>query len=330
MGKWGRFILLTISLGVLMGGRLVFADESRNSLDSATFTCRADLAKYWKNKKRIIEKEYQEKAGPLQLDPAHMPSLKTHKREKRNEAVYLLHGFMGSPAEMQAMAQKFYQEGFDVYLDLIPGFGATPYLANQYSRGTWTQSVTSSIDAMEACYKKIHLVGFSTGGLLVYQYLLQHPFAFKKFKAVLLSPFFEPHDSFLKLTGLLLGDVQFKISVRTLYQWTHHPDLVVLLKAPEMYLQAAPLAAANQVFELGQEVIQEKEERSHSLRVPVLMFLSEGDRVLKLEKSLEMAKVFLQKEVRIFKDKSPHHLFSYVVSDKAKMVEDRVLDFIKE
>ena len=56
----------------------------------------------------------------LFTDEKHLP----FTFEGENAAVLMIHGFLGTPAEMRPLAEKLLEAGVSVHAPLLPGFGA--------------------------------------------------------------------------------------------------------------------------------------------------------------------------------------------------------------
>ena len=82
------------------------------------------------------------------------------------ESVLLIHGFMASPAEMRGLGEGFYQQGYHVMGIRLKGHGTSPWDLRDRDWTDWVASVDRGYKIARACGRKVHLVGFSTGGLL--------------------------------------------------------------------------------------------------------------------------------------------------------------------
>ena len=134
----------------------------------------------------VAEKKFQSRFEKLEQDykkiskegfiKENKPYWKTNKTPQANgKIVYLLHGFIGSPFEMKPTANLLYDLGYTVVNDLIPGHGINGAIANHYDANHWVAHFNESINLMKTCSDHISLIGFSTGGLLIHDYLISHP-----------------------------------------------------------------------------------------------------------------------------------------------------------
>jgi carboxylesterase len=78
----------------------------------------------------------------------------------------LIHGFMGTPAEMRPLAAALNDSGFRVYAPLLPGFGANISHLDQVGRREWLAAVGQIWSDLHARGDADVLLGFSMGGAI--------------------------------------------------------------------------------------------------------------------------------------------------------------------
>lgn len=81
-------------------------------------------------------------------------------------AVLLIHGFLAGPAEMRSLADRLHQQGHHVLGVRLRGHGTSPCDLRNRDWREWLDSVSRGYDIIKAFSQTIHIVGFSTGGLL--------------------------------------------------------------------------------------------------------------------------------------------------------------------
>lgn len=84
-------------------------------------------------------------------------------------AVLLIHGFMASPAEMRGLATRLHTQGYHLLAVRLKGHGTSPWDLRDRNWQDWQQSVRRGYELLNAYSPEIHIVGFSTGGLLALQ-----------------------------------------------------------------------------------------------------------------------------------------------------------------
>jgi len=82
------------------------------------------------------------------------------------EAALLIHGFLAAPAEMKGMAEKLHNQGLHVLVVRLKGHGTSPWDLRQRNWQEWFDSVDRGYSILRPYSRRIHLIGFSTGGLL--------------------------------------------------------------------------------------------------------------------------------------------------------------------
>jgi pimeloyl-ACP methyl ester carboxylesterase len=249
---------------------------------------------------------------------------------RKKQAIYLLHGFIGTPEEMTGIAAQLAENNYTVINDIIPGYAADGQTANQFNQETWQNHVEANLNSIRSCFEKIHLIGFSTGGLLLHNYIRHHN-DFTAQSLTLYSPFYKPHLSFGDFLRSAARLFTATVSTKTLYSLTHFPDIKVAVLKPENYLRELPLDAAGYVAEFGEYV--SKQIKSNPLLnedTPVLLFLAQADQVINLNETIRAVDSdFANVTIQIFKQNTVHHhLMVKGFSPVAQDVYQRTIDFI--
>lgn len=92
-------------------------------------------------------------------------------------AVVLVHGILGSPAQLRFLAEALCREGFDCHALLLPGHGGSGGVFSATQFGEWQRHVCDSVQACGERYRKLYLIGHSLGGLLCLQASLERDIA---------------------------------------------------------------------------------------------------------------------------------------------------------
>jgi len=96
--------------------------------------------------------------------------------------VIALHGFSSAPKEVEKIALYLNAANFNVYAPRIKGHGTVPEDLRTTTWQDWYESLSRAITIATLKYKKIYLLGFSTGGLLA---LLSGKKNYKEFKGLI-------------------------------------------------------------------------------------------------------------------------------------------------
>ena len=288
-----------------------------------------------------IQAEFDHRSNSLfkkyeQINPdfiLHEENKPTLSCGEKNEAVYLLHGFIGTPEEMSDVAEALKIKGYTVLNDIIPGHGSDATIANRFTEVYWQAYVTKNISLLRSVYKKIHFIGFSTGALLIHNYLFEKRNEFSPTSTILYSPFYKPGKPFLDFLNTSLNDLIESVSIKKLYAITKFREIEVAVLKPQNYQEELPLITAEQVVNLGEKVSKKMDVNFKTkIQGKALVFLSATDGLISFDHSKNYAeKSFNEYELRIFKsNRVPHHLMVEEVSAAAANVIDSTVGFIEK
>ncbi len=287
------------------------------------------LEKFVDRKIETLEAEYQSIDSDFKRIPDYRRPRIHFDGNKR--IYYSLHGFLGTPEEMTVNDEALRNLGFDIYHDLIPGFGSHAQICNDYTSKDWIEDFKGKLEYLASRYDEIVLGGFSTGALIIHSQLrsaeLSH--LLPKIKGLLFfSPFYLPTFKsarpIVKNSSLVLKS----FSLQWLYRLTGIQDLQVMLFKPQYYLQRIPMLSALQVNDLGREVF--KSGLDHKIEIPVMVFLTQVDKVANPEISEQMIKRdFSHFKFKIFENPQiPHHLMVPEVNPEIEEVKNISRSFI--
>jgi len=86
---------------------------------------------------------------------------------KRGEiGILIIHGFTGSPLEMQSISDFLIEKGYSVYHVRIVGHGSTPENLNLTNYKDWYESARYGYFTLKRNCKKVFVMGESMGGLV--------------------------------------------------------------------------------------------------------------------------------------------------------------------
>jgi carboxylesterase len=80
--------------------------------------------------------------------------------------VLLVHGFLGSPDELQPLAERLVKDGHTVRVVLLPGHGHNPERLKGITWQRWADHVQSELKELKRSTNRTVLIGSSMGGLL--------------------------------------------------------------------------------------------------------------------------------------------------------------------
>ena len=126
-----------------------------------------------------------DKKGCKELIKFHSPMLKkgnaprifSHEK-KTKHVIVLTHGFTDSPYYVEAIGKRFYNEGCNVILPLLPGHGLndpTERMEDLELSKKWQEEIDATVNAAKLLGETISLGGFSTGAALSVNKVLRNP-----------------------------------------------------------------------------------------------------------------------------------------------------------
>lgn len=203
-------------------------------------------------------------------------------REGGPVGVLLLHGFGGTPREMQPLGDYLHECGFTVDAPLLPGHGGTLEEINQVKWQAWTAAARRAYDHLSARCEHCIVAGFSMGALLAL-WLAERATGLSGI--ALYSPALKVAFWSLNLTPLL----RYVVKSIDLNQESdlHNPDAERWLGGYGRY----SIPAAAEVLALQRDV----RRNLARVRVPALVVYSTGDRSIHPDSGPETIRLLSQR-----------------------------------
>lgn len=105
-----------------------------------------------------------------------------HHNKATKKVVVLFHGLSDSPFFLRSIAQSIYQQGNNVVVALLPGHGkkqADEDMQDEKLADRWRAHLSEVVEYSASLGEQRYLGGFSTGGAVATEYILQNPEAVK-------------------------------------------------------------------------------------------------------------------------------------------------------
>jgi len=193
-------------------------------------------------------------------------------KRKKASAVLLIHGFLASPAEMRSLGERLHGEGHHVLGVRLKGHGTSPWDLRSRNWQDWAASVERGYEIIKAFSQRVHIVGFSTGGLLALIQAANHP-----------------HKKIISVTSIS-APITFKNKNLIFVPLLHHANKLVswlsseglvpfrpnISENPEVNYQHVPIRALYQL----QQLIQDISEKKLTIDADVYLYQSDQDPVV--------------------------------------------------
>jgi pimeloyl-ACP methyl ester carboxylesterase len=111
------------------------------------------------------------------LRPDNYPMILSHG-QRTADIIVLTHGLSDSPQYMLAIGKRFYRQGLNVILPLLPGHGLKDpdrAMEDRFLDDKWRQEIDLAVEVAHLLGDRVSLGGFSTGGALSLNKLLRDP-----------------------------------------------------------------------------------------------------------------------------------------------------------
>lgn len=216
------------------------------------------------NKKEIQVKDL---IAPFQLQ---------HANNKK--VILLIHGLTDSPFHFHDLAGYFFQQGFDVRTMLMPGHGTAPEGLTQVDFYEWREATAYVIGRTLLDYDEVYLGGFSTGGALIYDYLINRQYSAKRIQALFM---WAPAS-------------KAKSDLAWLAEYINYlPFLTYLNKSADIDFakyESFPVNAAAQVNSLMSSINEDADSSKFEYHnIPVFWVASEADTTINTDSTLALA-----------------------------------------
>ncbi len=149
---------------------------TRNSFDyhsDAPFSRYVAITKAYLKKNRVFfdsanQEEELEMVAPFEWKPDESCST------ENKQGILLVHGLSDTAFIMRDLAKEFHDQCMLVRTILLPGHGTRPKDLAEIKYSDWTEAVDYGINSLQKDVDQIYIAGFSLGGLLAANALLDH------------------------------------------------------------------------------------------------------------------------------------------------------------
>jgi carboxylesterase len=177
----------------------------------------------------------------------------------------LIHGFTGTPRELEGLAERLQEAGLSVHVPRLPGHGTNGRDFLQSGRRDWLRAAADAYMDLRARCDTVHLVGFSMGGLLAVLLAARFPVE----RLVLLAPALQARNRLLPFTPILslflrrvpwavtttqeILDPDYAVQAREYWRWRFLPQAASLFRLQLMARRALPRVRADTLTVVGDQ-----------------------------------------------------------------------------
>lgn len=243
------------------------------------------------------------------LDPLAEPF---HLEGSNGQGVLVVHGFGGTPAHLRMLAEHLNRDGYTVVGPLLEGHGTSLEHMELTGRSDWLDSARQGYHRLAAGCDRVHLFGFSMGGLLSVKLAVEVPVA----SLTTLNTPIKLHDRRQPIARILQHFQRF-------HMWEgNEPEPEGEAARYWVGYEGVPVRGAVQLLDL----IRETRAQLPNVTAPLLVIQSRVDesvRPISAEIIIEKTSSF-RKEL-VWLEKSPHNSLLY---DERNLIHGRVLEHI--
>ena len=270
--------------------------------------------------KEEFEKSYEKFKDNKDIKAKDIGTTNYFENINSNSCVIVVHGFSSAPKEMQNLALFLNENNFNVITPRLSGHGTVPEDLKTKTWQDWYKSVSRSITIASLQYKKVYIVGFSTGGLLA---LLSTKKQYKEFVSLVCIN-----------AALHLNDLRIKTLLPAISFWNDIVKVFNENKYAKEYIDNFP---ENPQINYNKHYVSSIEQLSllmdkikknlHKIKKPILIIQGKDDPVVNPSSAHE---IYEKIESRFKKLKMINSSKHVIVNENTDGLYDYILSFINE
>ena len=278
----------------------------------------AEILKF--EEKEEFEKSYEKFKDNKDIKAKDIGTTDYFENINSNSCVIVVHGFSSAPKEMQNLALFLNENNFNVITPRLSGHGTVPEDLKTKTWQDWYKSVSRSITIASLQYKKVYIVGFSTGGLLA---LLSTKKQYKEFVSLVCIN-----------AALHLNDLRIKTLLPAISFWNDIVKVFNENKYAKEYIDNFP---ENPQINYNKHYVSSIEQLSllmdkikknlHKIKKPILIIQGKDDPVVNPSSAHE---IYEKIESRFKKLKMINSSKHVIVNENTDGLYDYILSFINE
>jgi carboxylesterase len=246
--------------------------------------------------------------------------------------VLLLHGYLGTPAEVRGIAESLSRNGTTNHGILLPGFGKDIANLGSVTQINWLSTAETAWQSISSRHPRRVIVGYSMGGAVAIQLAVKHsPDAL-----VLIAPFWKapgvlaPLVSVFKHIIRVIRPFQFvdfeNEEIRSYFEGMY-PNMDLENPANQKFARenfVIPLASVDEVLRLGKSAY----EAAARISVPILIIQGQQDMIVRPSNTKSLVRQIPACQVEYAEIPGAHDLISEE-SENHHLVVDLIQEFIE-
>jgi carboxylesterase len=229
------------------------------------------------------------------------------------EGVLVLHGFGGTPAHLRMLGEHLNTDGYTVHGSLLEGHGTSLEHMEITGRREWLDSAQKGFQALSESCDRVHLFGFSMGGLLCLSLAARLPVA----SLTTLNTPIKLRDRRLPLARLMQYVQRFRM-------WEDdEPEPEGEAARYWIQYEGVSLRAAVQLMDL----VRETKARSPQVTCPLLVIQSRIDESVRPVS----AEIIMQRTSSFHKELVwlEHSRHNSLLDEERHIIHDKVLEHLR-
>jgi esterase/lipase/1-acyl-sn-glycerol-3-phosphate acyltransferase len=291
---------------------LLAKDENENNKELI------DLLKYEENKE--FEDSYEKFKNDINIKAKDIGKPKYFDIDISDTCVIAIHGFSAAPKEVEQLALFLNKHNLSVHTPRLDGHGIVPEDLKDKKWEDWYKSISRAIIIASLKYKKVYIVGFSTGGLLA---LLSTKKYYKEFVGLVCIN-----------AALHLNDMRMKTLLPVLSFWN---DLVKVFNEDNYAKEYIENFPENPEINYHKHYINSIEQLNllmnktrknlHKIRKPILILQGEDDPIVNPSSAHEIYQNIESRYKTLKIVKSSKHVI--ITGENTDELFNYILNFIK-
>ncbi len=267
------------------------------------------------------ENDYIKYINDDEIKPREIGIPYSYERKGNDTCIITLHGFSSSPKEVKQLSTYLFEKDFDVYAPRLRGHGTSPKDLKDTKWQDWYLSLSRAITIATLKYKKVYIIGFSTGGLLA---LLSTKKCYTQIQGIVCIN-----------AALHLNDIRIKTLLPAVSFWN---DIVEAVNAKSYVKEYIENNSENPEVNYNKHYVDSIEQLNllmnktrknlPKIQTPTFIIQAKNDPVVNPSSAYEIYEKIKSEKKRILILDLDNHII--IRGEKTKELFEKILDFLKK